>query len=85
MVIELCFLLLHFYYDSKVDFIILFLSDIERDTSVQISDRRQLLLKKFESVQAENIDLKRQLKVVQKRLKDLYDRDSHDKQGEIFY
>ncbi|XP_078346641.1 xylosyl- and glucuronyltransferase LARGE1-like [Oculina patagonica] len=50
-------------------------------SSVLISDRRQLLLKKFESIQAENIDLKRQLKVIQKRLKDVYERDSHDKQA----
>lgn len=43
------------------------------------------MLKKFESIQAENLDLKRQLKVVQKRLKDVYERDSHDKQGEFIY
>lgn len=50
---------------------------IERDASLRaISDRRHVLLQKFESVQAENIELKRQLKVVQKRLKDLYERDS---------
>ena len=62
---------------------LLILSSTESETSLLISDRRQVLLKKFESVQAENTELKRQLKVVQQRLKDLYERDSHNQQGEL--
>lgn len=76
--------MIYFCYASSIFLPIYFF--IESDSSsVLISDRRQLLLKKFESIQAENIDLKRQLKVIQKRLKDVYERDSHDKQGEVIY
>ena len=60
-----------------------YLSSTESETSLLISDRRQVLLKKFESVQAENTELRRQLKVVQQRLKDLYERDSHNQKGEL--
>ena len=31
------------------------------------------------------MELKRQLEVVQKRLKDVYERDSHNEQGKIIY
>jgi len=48
----------------------------EKDGSVPTSDRRQVLLQKLERVETENTELKRQLKVAQKRLQDLYERDS---------
>ena len=53
---------------------------VEKDGSVPTSDRRQVLLQKLEGVETENTELKRQLKVAQKRLQDLYERDSQ--QGE---
>lgn len=48
----------------------------EGDPSLPKADGRHVLLQKFESVQAENAELKRQLKVIQKRLQDIYERDS---------
>lgn len=47
----------------------------ERETSPLISG------KEFERVQTENTELKRQLKLVQQRLKDLYERDSRNQQA----
>ena len=58
------------------------LSSTERETSPLISGRRQAFLK-FERVQTENTELKRQLKLVQQRLKDLYERDSRNQQGRL--
>ena len=43
------------------------------------------MLKRIESVQAENMELRRQLEMVEKRLKDVYERDSHYERGKIIY
>lgn len=59
------------------------LSSTERETSPLISGRRKAFLKEFERVQTENTELKRQLKLVQQRLKDLYERDSRNQQGRL--
>lgn len=59
------------------------LSSTERETSPLISGRRQAFLKEFERVQTENTELKRQLKLVRQRLKDLYERDSRNQQGRL--
>lgn len=48
----------------------------DKDSSFPASGRKQLLLQKLDSVEAENMELKKQLKVVHKRLQDLYERDN---------
>ncbi|KAK2569201.1 Xylosyl- and glucuronyltransferase LARGE1 [Acropora cervicornis] len=48
----------------------------DKDSSFPASGRQQLLLQKLDSVEAENMELKKQLKVVHKRLQDLYERDN---------
>ncbi|XP_015766293.1 PREDICTED: glycosyltransferase-like protein LARGE1 [Acropora digitifera] len=54
----------------------------DKDSSFPASGRKQLLLQKLDSVEAENMELKKQLKVVHKRLQDLYERDNqHAKEG----
>ena len=41
------------------------------------------MLKRIESVQAENMELRRHLEMVEKRLKDVYERDSQYERGKI--
>lgn len=44
--------------------------------SFAVSDRKQVLLQTLDHVQTENRELKRQLKVIQKRLRELYSKDN---------
>ena len=49
---------------------------LDKDHSLPLSDRRLALVQRLQSVQAENAELKKQLKVTQKRLENLYSKNS---------